>query len=359
MRRQADILDDREARALIRAPSLALSSWGWTMQRRAFTLIELLVVIAIIAVLIALLLPAVQSAREAARRAQCVNNLKQLGIAAHNYHDQMGVFPSGQWLHPTPTLAVFSGNNASWLVLMLPQLEQQPVYNAINFSFMWGSGTQLGYAGRYYIGQANATVRTTIVRTFICPSDPSPDIHASGANDLLATDLVAGTSYLGSMGMNCLACSAAASQNGAIINCAGQRGFRCVLPQLGDDVSTNSPGGNGLIFRVGRNMNVRDVTDGTSNTFLAGEQIRAACDHNAWVHANRSTGVTAIPLNWRQDPPTRSWVWTYSFRSQHPGGANFAFADGSVRFIKNTINFNVYQGLSSRGLGEVISADAY
>src|SRR6187399_2075063 len=111
--------------------------------RHGFTLIELLVVIAIIGVLIGLLLPAVQAAREAARRAQCVNNLKQLALGAHNYHDQMGVFPSGQWYHPfDPTTNLGgTGNNASWIVLELPQIEQTPLYNAINFSFMWGVGT--------------------------------------------------------------------------------------------------------------------------------------------------------------------------------------------------------------------------
>lgn len=117
------------------------------MQRRkGFTLIELLVVIAIIAVLISLLLPAVQSAREAARRAQCVNNLKQLALAAHNYHDASGKFPASLYLHPVFGPPGLAWNNSSWLVLMLPQMEQSPVSNAVNFSIMWGDQLGGGWA---------------------------------------------------------------------------------------------------------------------------------------------------------------------------------------------------------------------
>src|SRR5437660_469230 len=107
-------------------------------RRPGFTLIELLVVIAIIAVLIALLLPAVQAAREAARRAQCVNNLKQLGLACHNYNDIMESFPANLYLHPNYSTAAYNWNNSSWLVFALPQYEQQSLYNAVNFNFMWG-----------------------------------------------------------------------------------------------------------------------------------------------------------------------------------------------------------------------------
>jgi prepilin-type N-terminal cleavage/methylation domain-containing protein len=106
---------------------------------RGFTLIELLVVIAIIAVLIALLLPAVQAAREAARRAQCVNNMKQLGLACHNYNSTNNTFPSNLYLHPYYSTATYNWNNSSWIVFLLPHMEQQPLYNAVNFSIMWGT----------------------------------------------------------------------------------------------------------------------------------------------------------------------------------------------------------------------------
>jgi prepilin-type N-terminal cleavage/methylation domain-containing protein/prepilin-type processing-associated H-X9-DG protein len=332
--------------------------------RRGFTLIELLVVIAIIAVLIALLLPAVQAAREAARRAQCVNNLKQLALAAHNYHDVVGVFPNGQWYHPlNPSSGLGgTGNNASWIVLELPQLELTPLYNAVNFSFMWGDGGQGNYSGKFYLGQANKTIRVTIVNTLLCPSDPSKPLHLQPHNDVGAADSEAGTSYLGVMGDNCLGCAGTPSQNNQILNPCAPQGYRCTLPQLGDDSSDAPPGGTGVISRAGRSVGVRDVTDGTSNTLMIGEQVMDRCNHNGWVHSNTSTGVTSLPLNFIKKPdpsPVNTWVWNYSFHSQHPGGGNFAFTDGSVKFIKNSINYDIYTAVSTRARGEIVSADAF
>lgn len=102
------------------------------------------------------------------------------------------------------------------------------------------------------------------------------------------------------------------------------------------------------------------ITDGTSNTFMVGEQIRKITRWNAWVGANASIGSTAVPLNYKLVPANvENWTRQYSFRSQHAGGANFGMADGSVKFVKNSINFNIYQALSTRGQGEIISADAY
>ena len=134
-------------------------------ERRGFTLIELLVVIAIIAVLIALLLPAVQSAREAARRAQCVNNLKQLALAAHNYHQTNDRFPANLYLHPCYATNTYYWNNSSWIVFLLPTMEQQPLYNAINFSFMWGNYKICNWGQG--LGQQNSTVRVKIGRAHV------------------------------------------------------------------------------------------------------------------------------------------------------------------------------------------------
>ncbi len=237
-------------------------------------------------------------------------------------------------------------------------MEQSPLYNAINFSHMWGVGTQGNYSGKFYISQVNQTVRETIVNAFICPSENSPPTHLSPHNDVGPADREAGTSYLGNMGDNTLRCSAPAANNGQVFFCTRQ-GYNASYPQLGDDSSDNPPGGSGVLFRAGPNMGIRDITDGTSNTLMIGEQVRAACNHNGWAHANTSTGVTAIPLNFRQQPATRSWEWTYSFRSKHPGGGNFALADGSVKFLKDSINFAIYQNVSICDLGEIISADAY
>ncbi|WP_169973860.1 DUF1559 domain-containing protein [Tautonia rosea] len=338
-----------------------------------FTLIELLVVIAIIGVLIALLLPAVQSAREAARRAQCTNNLKQLALAAHNYHDQVGKFPTGMYLHPVfgPTTGL-AWNNSSWLVLLLPQMEQQSIFNAVNFSIMWGENRGGGWRWNpIYMGQQNSTVRVTVINSLICPSDDSENIDTTNADDIW-NDPAAGTSYVGNMGDNCLACAGSLGdpRNGQLILCS-DTGRLCRLPQLGhnrlsgEQQQNGTTAGSGIFWAWGSNVGIESVRDGTSNTFLAGEQIRRVTRWNSWVHANQSVGSTAVPLNFRQVGSDGSWPvvgnWTrqISFRSFHPGGANFAMADGSVKFIKETINFNIYQALSTRNQGEIISADSY
>lgn len=336
--------------------------------RRGFTLIELLVVIAIIAVLIALLLPAVQAAREAARRAQCVNNLKQLGIAAHNYHDVVGKFPAGLYLHPTFQASGVAWNNSSFLVLMLPQMEQQAMYNAINFSKMWGTFKGGGWTWQaQYLGTENSTVRQSVVNTFICPSDPSPNLDNTNADEI-DTALAAGTSYVGNMGDNCLACAESAVPNvlaGQVTFCS-DTGRNCRYPQLGHNRTAASQSenggraGSGIFWAWGSNVGVSMITDGTSNTMLAGEQIRRITNWNAWVHANQSIGSTAVPLNYKLNPAaTGNWTKQYSFRSLHSGGANFAFADGSVKFVKESISFPIYQALSTRDQGEIVSADAF
>ncbi len=334
---------------------------------RGFTLIELLVVIAIIAVLIALLLPAVQSAREAARRAQCVNNLKQLALASHNYHDVVGKFPTNMYLHPTFGPASGTAwNNASWLVLLLPQVEQQTLFNAVNFSKMFGTNISGGWKwNALYAGNDNMTVRMTVLNTLICPSDDSPNIDNTNADDLIGLE-AAGTSYVGNMGDNCLACGSGINDRfGQVIICSTLN-LPCRFPQLGharmtaEQLDNGSPAGSGVYWAWGSNVGISNITDGTSNTIMAGEQIRKITRWNAWVHANQSIGSTAVPLNYKLRPANvENWTHQYTFRSNHPGGANFAMCDGSVKFVKNTINFNIYQALSTRSQGEIISADAY
>ncbi|RUL88307.1 DUF1559 domain-containing protein [Tautonia sociabilis] len=342
-------------------------------RRLGFTLIELLVVIAIIGVLIALLLPAVQSAREAARRAQCTNNLKQLALACHNYHDVVGKFPTGMYLHPVFGPATgLAWNNSSWLVLLTPQMEQQSLYNAVNFSIMWG--TNLGGGWRWnpqYMGHQNATVRETVINSLICPSDDSDPIDTTNADEIWDSP-AAGTSYVGNMGDNCLACSGSLGdpRNGQLILCS-DTGRYCRLPQLGHNRLSNeqhdngTTAGSGIFWAWGSNVGIDSIRDGTSNTFLAGEQIRRVTRWNSWCHANQSVGSTAVPLNFKRVasngtyPDVGNWTKQITFRSLHPGGANFAMADGSVKFIKETINFNIYQALSTRKQGEIISADAY
>ena len=344
-----------------------------TRRTRGFTLIELLVVIAIIAVLIALLLPAVQAAREAARRAQCVNNLKQLALACHNYNSATGIFPVNLYLHPAYTSNTYTWNNSSWLVFLLPYMEQSPLYNAVNFNFAWGpNNIGGGYAN--IVGYANSTVRVTVINALLCPSDVSPAIDTTNADEI-GTSPAAGTSYVGNLGDNCLQCAPAAN---TVALCTAQ-GYFCRGAQLGDPASTTippSPGtGSGIFWRECTGVSLAAIIDGTSNTFLAGEQIMKVTNWNSWVEANQSIGSTALPLNYIAPgvsiqgagstivssgaTDTGNWYHWYSFRSYHPGGGNFALCDGSVKFIKNTIAMPIYQGLSTRGMGELISADSY
>jgi len=335
---------------------------------RGFTLIELLVVIAIIAVLIGLLLPAVQAAREAARRAQCVNNLKQLCLASHNYHDVNGKFPTTMYLHPVfgPTSGV-AWNNASWIVFLLPQLEQQPLYNAVNFSMMMGTQIDGGWrwSPRYAVGDPNSTVRLSVLNALICPSDDSPNIDNTNADDLIGLT-AAGTSYVGNMGDNCLACGGGLNDRlGQVVAC-NDLNLPCRFPQLGharitdEQLDNGSPAGSGIYWAWGSNVGINMITDGTTNTFMAGEQIRKITRWNSWVQANQSVGSTAVPLNYKLVPANvENWTRQISFRSNHPGGANFGMADGSVKFVKSTINFNIYQALSTRANGEIVSADSY
>jgi prepilin-type N-terminal cleavage/methylation domain-containing protein/prepilin-type processing-associated H-X9-DG protein len=343
------------------------------LTRRGFTLIELLVVIAIIAVLIALLLPAVQAAREAARRSQCVNNMKQLALGCLNYESIQNTLPANLYLHPNYSTATYNWNNSSFIVMTLPQMEQQGMFNAVNFSIMWGPN-QLGNWNKIVLGQQNMTVRQTVINSLLCPSDPSPPTDTTNADEI-GNSLAAGTSYVGNVGDNCLACTPAA---GVIQLCASQ-GYNCRGFQLGDPSTTGvpppPPTGTGIFWRECSGVPLNSITDGTTNTFMLGEQIMKVTNWNAWVEANQCVGSTALPVNYIAPgvaisgsgsivrssgaSDVASWTHWYSFRSMHPGGANFATCDGSVKFIKNSINMNTYQALSTRAMGEVISADAY
>ncbi len=349
---------------------------------RGFTLIELLVVIAIIAVLISLLLPAVQSAREAARRAQCTNNLKQIALACHNYESGTGSFPMGNVVNNVTADAFGAACSYSKLysafAYILPYMEQGAGYNAYNF--LW--------AGDLYPNAAtsgpNVTAGTQLVSAYLCPSDQP----AAQANPTQYTIAVSQASY----GMN----------RGRIenlyfnwYNSAG------VAVQYGNTCGYG--GGDGMFMPEGV-VRVADVTDGTSNTFLMGEMTRFPNEQgsSAWMWANlasawgdgswwsgsvRITGgafvvpapnspadttgaVTnacfancMLPPDWLNNAQIPGGACNslgqWGFRGFHPGGVNFAMADGSVRFIKNSINLSTYRALGTRNLGEVVSSDQY
>jgi prepilin-type processing-associated H-X9-DG protein len=225
------------------------------------------------------------------------------------------------------------------------------------------------------LGLQNMTVRQSVINALLCPSDPSPSTDYVNTDEVIG-QLAAGTSYVGNVGDNCLACGANAGQQ---IFCASQ-GYYCRGTQLGDPSVTSLPvqpsSGTGIFWREDWGVPLQAITDGTSNTFLAGEQIQMVTQWNEWVEANATVGSTAVPLNYLAPgvaiqqgtgsivtatgaSDTGTWYHWYSFRSMHPGGGNFAMCDGSVKFIKSSINMMIYQALSTRAMGEVISSDAY
>ncbi len=360
---------------------------------RGFTLIELLVVIAIIAVLIALLLPAVQAAREAARRSQCVNNMKQIGLALHNYQSATGSFPMGN-----TKVQVYSGNDyASWCgwsahAQMLPFLEQGAIYNAANF-------VHTGYGFKAAPGdQINSTAAYSKIRAFLCPSNPYSSGSGTGLYMLLPG---AGTDY--------------AASYGTTTHDLGHENV--VAPSTG-------------LFGAWLSYDFRDVVDGTSQTIAFGEWIASdqsnptarrpgygvnnVSDTSPSVRVDDIRTIPTQALQALQNCATaynspsgtlnseKGSMWAlgqegYTMMnfvtvpndslapfgtcsisgsesagggaddsafcgpsSFHPGGANILFADGSVRFIKNTVNrTGVWWGLATRGGGEVLSADQY
>jgi prepilin-type N-terminal cleavage/methylation domain-containing protein/prepilin-type processing-associated H-X9-DG protein len=346
-------------------------------RRRGFTLIELLVVIAIIGVLVALLLPAVQSAREAARRAECTNNLKQLGLAMHHYETSYGALPWTYAGAPLAGSAAVCWNSWSAQTLLLPFLEQQPVHSAINFSF--GMNFLAAPGG---VDPIQRTAITTVISGFICPSD-----DGKGRNSYLAS-------------------------NGTNFDFYSRRAGAGVLTM--PDNCLGGPSTDGGVARLSA------VRDGTSSTIAFAERVRgdgndgvaSAGDVYVAVPMSFPTSLfqnpadqaylksTVIPAcsNFAQSNPTSQWSYAglywasgnynqtvfnfaltpnnktpdcsnlapwgiiaglYTPRSRHPGGVNVAMADGSVKFIKDSINQATWYALGTRAGKEIVSADAY
>ena len=325
-------------------------------KKPGFTLVELLVVIAIIGILVALLLPAVQAAREAARRMQCTNNLKQLALACHNYHDTYKRFPLnyGQWNIRDPR----DGGTTSWMVQILPFMEQQPMYDKIDFRFGIQNdprGAATGWTAGWSTGNASLPTNSWIARQkisgFQCPSDSNDGVMNGRANAPGNIELGI-TNYKGCAG-----------SNWAWGSFAGSR----ISPWYATPFGNSNNGldrGNGIFFRANAfecKTKIADVQaiDGTSNTFLAGEAIPQYCTHTWWWWYNGTTATTGIPLNARAVCTNTGnanadliacrgdWPNNYSFMSRHPGGANFAFADGRVTFVPEIIDQPTYWALGS------------
>jgi prepilin-type N-terminal cleavage/methylation domain-containing protein/prepilin-type processing-associated H-X9-DG protein len=386
--------------------------------RRGFTLIELLVVIAIIAVLIALLLPAVQSAREAARRAQCTNNLKQIGLALHNYHQSVGSFPQGR--SQSASAPGFTGGYANWgewgaQAMMLPYMEQNPIYNAINFSYCAGWGT-----GAF----VNASSFTRLIASYMCPSDTQ--VGLGGAPTIATATITSWGSTAYPPNIN--------SYRGSIGTTTSVWGWATGYSNCQPD-PFNLIGGSAAcvpfstgVFTYYATNGIQNITDGTSNTIAFAESLVGDNQNVTATHRNNAvTGVTSLTNNpaivadasaisyqgtlipalqicstaYQQNtnisgstgnrwgwgavsislfqtivtPNSKTYPWNSckstcpgcgpdnanfsNTQSNHPGGVNCLLADGSVKFIKDSVNPQTWMALGTKANGEVITSDAY
>jgi prepilin-type N-terminal cleavage/methylation domain-containing protein/prepilin-type processing-associated H-X9-DG protein len=361
------------------------------MRRRGFTLIELLVVIAIIAVLIALLLPAVQAAREAARRTQCVNNLKQIGLGLHNYHTTQNVFPLGASSGMWSAVGVYNvKQNFGPLAMMLPYLEKTPQYNALNFN--WGcedSNTVICYL-------INSTGTNAQIKEFVCPSDPNAGVpdnnNTTNTNNYYAC---VGTSTWWGLQGNV---APYANLNVTNINMASTGMFTyqaCYGIQACVDGTSNTIAFSEAAVGTqheqprGKLIGLQNVQipftsmllDGSSQPALTLAAIQL-CNQayqsgtasfidlqrgEEWAHGSMAMNM----FNTIVTPNAFNKTWTHcglnassravfsNADSLHPGGVNTLFSDGSVKFVKDSVGQTIWWALGTKQGGEVVSADSY
>ena len=346
--------------------------------RRGFTLIELLVVIAIIGVLIALLLPAVQAAREAARRSQCVNNLKQIGLALHNYHSSNDSFPIGgaNNFNGVPTTGT-TWNGMSAQAQFLSYMEQNAIYNAINFQVpsVGGSGSY-GAAGLSMTPDlVNQTARVTVISSFLCPSDP----YAKSSINI--------NSYLASQGTTAQGNPQTSS---GLFSCSYAYGVRDCIDGTSNTIAFSEKlvGNPGNILYRGNGVNGTGVVGGfdmslaASYTVLMSDLAQCVAGMQSGSNIKTNEGqwwivgtetytmfTTIVPPNSKQyqfgqcrngcngcSPDSSQYI---NASSQHSGGVNVLMADGSVKFIKDSISMPIWMALGTKNNGEVIGSDAY
>jgi prepilin-type N-terminal cleavage/methylation domain-containing protein/prepilin-type processing-associated H-X9-DG protein len=330
-------------------------------RERGFTLIELLVVIAIIAVLIGLLVPAVQKVRESANRIKCSNNLHQFGLACHMYHDTNGVFPSGA------VQSSWGVNKGSWLIYTLPYMEQDNLFRLL---------PDMNTPGVDSMAEAEKLGILPVKLPYgRCPSD-----DFQFGNPLLSSYMASAGPMLGLN--NCGFDPFDQYSNGVAF------GWGYLPTPSFTDTGNGSPGSDstpGMFGRENQQIRIADVTDGLTNTLLIGEclpqqngemsddldlthLISPGAGHRAWYvfDGGNGYGSTIVPINYRTDsrdptmcnPPDRhyqNWALCFGFKSNHPGGANFVFGDGSVHFITQSIDTRTFQLLGCRNDGQVFT----
>ena len=310
---------------------------------RGFTLIELLVVIAIIAVLIALLLPAVQQAREAARRTQCKNNLKQLGLALHNYHDTYNLFPGASYCGVSGTSSI--AHCHTWIEMLFPYFDQSAIYNQLNFNVA-----------------NHQDVNPALLNNFkasglVCPSDPDGGVYPNSRESSYTpgTGNSLGANYVPSAGpIDMNVCPIPAQTPN--INCLSTGGAR---------QGVAAPG----LFNGGYvSYRIADCTDGTTNTFLVGETLPLYSSFHMYFASHMHIGTTNPPPNYfKTYGPCNTTTYTKDqlrtarqdtcyahmggFMSQHVGGLQMCMGDGSVRFISENVNYNTWVNLGNKSDG--------
>lgn len=365
---------------------------GTKLRRVAFTLVELLVVIAIIGILIALLLPAVQAAREAARRSQCSNNLKQFGLALHNYHDVYKMFPIGgasygiglggnrynlewdqtdSWGHPLSP-------GIGWQVRVLPFIEQKSLYERVS-----STGDRL-HRAYYFTDMVNPNdtnydnndARLVQVPYARCPSDSSAGQDSNWAQANYTMSL--GSQRTPSANSSCQPYMQVPGVHFEILGGANDVCGGC-YGNVGHGNDTDHIPGHGgkrwvsgMGTRLGINVAIADVVDGTSNVIFVGEVLPMCHDHGGgWWYFNGMGNVhasTSVPINdfttcinsrkitYPGCEAQSNWNLSWGFKSMHPGGAQFLLVDGSTRFISETINYATYQALGGRRDGATVGS---